>query len=1105
MAVDIGTARGYLDLDISGFLNGLKTAQSEADKVTKNIGVEIGKNFQSAGKTLTSAGTTLTKFVTTPIVGLATAAIKTAADFESAMSKVKAISGATGSDFDALTSKAREMGASTIFSASEAAEAFKYMAMAGWDTESMLGAISGVMDLAAASGEDLGTVSDIVTDAMTAFGLAADKTSKVIKDGVEVEVNNTTRFVDALAVAATNSNTDVAKLGESFKYVAPVAGQLGYSVEDTAVALGLMANSGIKASQAGTSLKTLLTNLANPTKTMSIAMNTLGVSLTNDEGNMLSLMDVMKDLRKGFGQGHGDVEAFNAGFEELGKSYEKGEIDADEYSEGLKNLLISMYGAEGAQKAMLASQLAGKEGMAGLLTIVGAADEEFEKLTESVYNANGAASEAAAIMRDNLFGQLKMLKSALEDIGIEFGNILLPVIKEVVAWLQGLLIKLQNLSDEQKEQVIRIASIAAAIGPVLLIVGKLITTIGNLMVSIGNIGKTINGIKKSLGLMKTAISGIGASVAAVVAVIAVLAAAFVHLWRTNEEFRDNITSIWGEIEAKIVNFTSGIVERLNQLGFNFRNFTDVLKTAWDAFANLLGPVFEGALSTLGNTMSMYFDIITGILDVFVGLFTGNWSQAWEGVKNIFGAIWDNLKNTFQVWTDTIRGIADVFLGWFGTSWNEVWGNVRDYFINIWESIKAFIENIVNSIKSFLQPAWNAIYNIIKIVLDSIWQTVKSVFDLIFNTIKSVLETIRNTVQTVWNNILYTITLLVVAIQDVIKNVFEAIKAFLSGNVDETKNRLSSAWTTIKNLITELVNVLKNTITNVFNDIRNTVTTITDGIKNMMATSWNAIKNTTISIAGGLKTSITSTFDSMKTSMSSAMSSAKSNVINAMTEAKNGIIRIWDGVTETFAEIGRNIIQGIINGIGSMVGKLYDSIYDSLSNLVDKAKDALDINSPSGVFRDEIGKWLPPGIAVGFESAMGKATKDIQKSLNKGIDSIKPDTIDIGIKNDIPSIISSIADYYDTVEARLKNSISSMRGDLEYLISAGTAVANGTSIGYISANGGAITERTQDTMQPGSNPKPSGGNIYVFYTSKPVDEIEAAKQMRRTERDMAEGF
>lgn len=1105
MAVDIGTARGYLDLDISGFLNGLKTAQSEADKVTKNIGVEIGKNFQSAGKTLTSAGTTLTKFVTTPIVGLATAAIKTAADFESAMSKVKAISGATGSDFDALTSKAREMGASTIFSASEAAEAFKYMAMAGWDTESMLGAISGVMDLAAASGEDLGTVSDIVTDAMTAFGLAADKTSKVIKDGVEVEVNNTTRFVDALAVAATNSNTDVAKLGESFKYVASVAGQLGYSVEDTAVALGLMANSGIKASQAGTSLKTLLTNLANPTKTMSIAMNTLGVSLTDDEGNMLSLMDVMKDLRKGFGQGHGDVEAFNAGFEELGKSYEKGEIDADEYSEGLKNLLISMYGAEGAQKAMLASQLAGKEGMAGLLTIVGATDEEFEKLTESVYNANGAASEAAAIMRDNLFGQFKMLKSALEDIGIEFGNILLPVIKEVVAWLQGLLVKLQNLSDEQKEQVIRIASIVAAIGPVLLVVGKLITTIGNLMVSIGNIGKTIKALKTSLGLMKTAIAGISASVAAVVAVIAVLAAAFVHLWRTNEEFRDNITSIWSGIVEKISSFTSGITERLNQLGFNFKDFTEVLKTAWDGFASLLGPVFEGALSTLGNTMSMYFDIITGILDVFVGLFTGNWSQAWEGVKNIFGDIWDNLKNTFQVWTDTVKGIADVFLGWFGTSWNEVWGNIRDYFVNIWESIKEFIENIVNSIKSFLQPAWNAIYNIIKIVLDSIWQAVKSAFDLIFNTIKSVLETIRNTVQTVWNNILYTITLLVVAIQDVIKNVFEAIKAFLSGNVDETKNRLSSAWTTIKNLITELVNVLKNTITNVFNDIRNTVTTITDGIKNMMSTSWNAIKNTTISIAGGLKTSITSTFDSMKTSMSSAMSSAKSNVINAMTEAKNGIIRIWDGVTETFAEIGRNIIQGIINGIGSMVGKLYDSIYDSLSNLVDKAKDALDINSPSGVMRDEIGKQMPPGIAIGFKSAMGEATKDIQKSLNKGIDSIKPDTIDIGIKNDVPSIISSIADYYDTVEDRLKNSIANMRSDLEYLISAGTAVANGTSIGYISANGGAITERTQNDMQHGSNPKPSGGNTYVFYTSKPVDEIEAAKQMRRTERDMAEGF
>ena len=245
MSVNVGEAVGYLDLDTSGFTKGFKSALQEL-QAFKNSASSMGDKVTALGSAMTKAGSTMTKSVTLPLVGLGTAAVATTTKFESAMSKVSAISGATGDDLAALTDKAKEMGAKTKFSASESAEAFQYMAMAGWKTEDMLDGIDGIMNLAAADGLDLATTSDIVTDALTAFGLSA---------------SDSAHFADVLAKASSSANTNVSMLGESFKYVAPVAGSLGYSAEDTAIALGLMANAGIKGSQSGTALRGALTRL----------------------------------------------------------------------------------------------------------------------------------------------------------------------------------------------------------------------------------------------------------------------------------------------------------------------------------------------------------------------------------------------------------------------------------------------------------------------------------------------------------------------------------------------------------------------------------------------------------------------------------------------------------------------------------------------------------------------------------------------------------------------------------------------------------------------------------------------------------------------------
>ncbi len=350
------------DLDSSG----IKTGLSKLSNIAKT-------GLKTTVTAITAAGTAL--------AGLGGAAIKVGADFEAGMSEVQAIARASAEDMELLKEKAKEMGAKTKYSASESAEAFKYMAMAGWGTQDMLDGISGVMSLAAASGEELGLVSDIVTDSLTAFGLSAKEAA---------------HFSDVLAIAATSTNTDVSKMGYTFKYVAPVAGALGFSVEDTAVAIGLMANSGIKAEMAGTNLRAMLTNLSKPTKEVQGYMDKLNVSLTDSQGQVKPLNQLMGEMRESF-----------------------------------KNLTD-------AQKAEYAAGIAGKEAMSGLLAIVKASDEDFAKLTEQINNCNGASEQAAKVMNDNLKGSVRLLKSALESLGIEFYESVDAPMKDIVNTATGM-------------------------------------------------------------------------------------------------------------------------------------------------------------------------------------------------------------------------------------------------------------------------------------------------------------------------------------------------------------------------------------------------------------------------------------------------------------------------------------------------------------------------------------------------------------------------------------------------------------------------------------------------------------------------------------------
>lgn len=443
MAINVGTAVAYLTLDKSGFKNGIKSVGRDLKNFATGTGGAEDR-VKSLGSALTNTGKSLVKpsIAAGGFLGMAT---KTAMGFEEQMSKVQAISGANAKDMGKLTALSREWGAKSKFSAMESGQALEYMAMAGWKTQEMIDGLPGILNLAAASGEELGTTSDIVTDALTAFGLQA-------KDSAY--------FADLLASTSSNSNTNVSMLGESFKYVAPVAGALGISAKDTSFALGLMANAGIKGSSAGTSLRSSLTNLANPSKNMRKEMERLGISLTDSNGKVKSGKVLFDELRQKFSK------------------------------------------LTDAQKAQSASIIFGKEAMSGMLAVINASDKDYNKLYGNLNKAEGSAKKMADTMQNNLKGQLTTLKSAFEELQISLAQAVVPILSKVVKLVTKLVNGFNGLPQPVKSAIGIIVGAIALLSPVFLILGKLIKTIGSVIGMFGKL-KTATGVFKLLPTLIT--------------------------------------------------------------------------------------------------------------------------------------------------------------------------------------------------------------------------------------------------------------------------------------------------------------------------------------------------------------------------------------------------------------------------------------------------------------------------------------------------------------------------------------------------------------------------------------------------------------------------
>ena len=611
----------------------------QATKKIKSLSSQLGNGLKTAAK----VGTAAISAFGGGLAAIGTYAAKVGGDFEAQMSKVSAISGATGDDLQALEDKAKQLGIDTKFSATEAGQAFEYMAMAGWKTEQMLDGVAGIMDLAAASGEDLASVSDIVTDAMTAFGLSADQS---------------THFADVLAKASSNANTNVGLMGETFKYVAPVAGAMGFSVEDTATAIGLMANAGIKGSQAGTALRSMFSRLAKPTDEVEAAMKKLNLSITNSDGSMRELDEIMADLRKGFN------------------------------------------GLTEAEKTQIAAQLAGQEAMSGLLSIVNTSEEEYNKLTNAVNNADGAAKDMADTMANNLQGQLTLMKSSAEGFGLAIYEKMQVPLTDLAK--EGIT-AINSLTDGFREG--GVDGMIAAAGE---IVGKLLTGIAENAPRLIEAGadlliSVVDGLvseDNAESLAEAALNIIETLSSKLIELAGVLGeAAFELVGALGDELAERIPGlswVFENLEAVVIGVTTALVTL--KVTMAMAALVDGLTKAWQAYktANEGATIAQWLMNAAmkANPIMLIVTLIAGLVAAVITLWHTNDDfrnaliSAWEAIKSAATKIFSAVANFF---TETIPNAFNSVLNWFkdvGKKFSEIG------------------KNIVQGLKNGIKSAWN---------------------------------------------------------------------------------------------------------------------------------------------------------------------------------------------------------------------------------------------------------------------------------------------------------------------------------------------------------------------------------------------------------------
>lgn len=850
-------ADGYLNFDTKINEKGFNEGVSKISKIaTTGLGVAVGNAMTKvAGK----------------VGEIGTAAIKVGMTFEAEMSKVSAISGATGDELSSLTDKAKEMGAKTKFSAAESAQAMEYMAMAGWKTADMLNGIEGIMNLAAASGENLATTSDIVTDALTAFGLSAQ---------------DSTHFADVLAAASSNANTNVSMMGETFKYVAPVAGALGFSVEDCGVAIGLMANSGIKAGQAGTSLRQMLSRLTNPTKEVQTAMNTLGLSLTDSVGNVKSLDTVMSDLRSGFS------------------------------------------GLSKAEQTQIATSLAGQEAMSGLLAIVNASDEDFNKLKDSIYNADGAAAEMAATMQDNLAGQITILKSGLEGLGISI--------------YESVEVPLKNLASVGVKAISDLNEAYASGGFV-----GFINEIGNKVPMLKSFTDAIAGFaEKTKGMSTDELMNLGKMSAVLIGAVP----AFSLIGKSAGTFSDILGGL-GDV-------TGGAITAIGK-------FPSGLKNAKGAITG-----FGGSLKNLGSSIVGPFQVLTPKLNSVIGK---TFSFLPTKISGYVGKIGPAVVGKFPKITSAFQDFGGYIGAWggqIGTAFQGVLGKVAG-FMPAFANLMGF-----GAVLGVVTVGLGLLYSQFGTQIDQILLMMQTkgpeVITNFANGITAALPGLVAQGATLIMGILNAITVNLPALITAGVSIISTLASSLAAQLPQL---IPCAVQMILTLVTSLISNLPQLITSGLNLMKGLASGIANSIPLVAAKAPVIIGKLASTIITNLPKILTAgvqIISKLAVGLVQGIPALIGKIPSMVSQIKNAFTSV------NWGSVGMNIIKGIASGLTGAAGAIVEAAKSAANKALDAAKSALGIHSPSRVFRDQVGKMMALGMGIGFE-------KNIPiKSMNVGV-------------------------------------------------------------------------------------------------------------------------
>lgn len=807
------------------------------DKVKKSQ-EEIAKVNTALEQNNTSIGNTKKQLAgvigTAAALGAAIYAgpVKKSRELEAQMSTVKAISNATTEDMTRLTDMAKHMGATTKFTAVEAGKALEYMAMAGWKTDQMLGGLPGIMNLAAASGEDLGQVSDIVTDALTAFNMTADQSG---------------RFADVLAQASSNANTNVSMMGATFQKVAPVAGTLGYSVEDMSLGIGLMANASVKAETAGTSLKTALANMAKPTKQMQAYMDKYGISLTNADGSMKTFREVIDNLRSGLG------------------------------------------GLSKTEKTAAATAIFGKESFAGMLAIVNASDADFKKVSDAVNNAAGAAERMAAIKLDNLEGDVTLLKSATDGLQTAIGDALLPTFRAGTQQLTKFVSNLTEFINANPELVRTIVKVTA--GLLAFKAAALTAKLGFLELKGG-----VLTIQKVMALFKgkTALAGVEAvgfaekvkGVAkSVTGYFGGIGSAAGGVGRAFGQMFSG-TKIGGAF-SKIGGAAGGVFSKLfsGMGGVATRAFTGVAGTITNILGKAGTAVAAGPLGKIGSVIGKGFGKIGTLiapLQKLGGAILGPFSGILGKVLPVVGVI-SLIVAAVQILRDNLDKVREVVERVFGKAGLDVFNGIVDAITNIGDTIRniftdgnlggarQFLINlfgeeatgVIDGAITILQTVWNILSGFIEFVNAYVRPIVEQIFSFIVGTvlpqiaqafaewaptIASILQGLAEVVSTIATAIMAVIQFLMPTIQSIIGVALETIKGVVSGALTAIKGLVdvfagiftgdwTRVWEGVKSIFSGVWNSLKSIASGVLNGIISLVNGVISGLNKLKIPDW----------------------------------------------------------------------------------------------------------------------------------------------------------------------------------------------------------------------------------------------------------------------------